>query len=458
MSKDEELLTSLTRPDFQALVAEYPDELGPFYNSNTERFEFRSGDQTVGKTTPDCALTTVLLRKHLQINVDLDPAYLCPRVGNRLAYVTWINRLIDAGDKEVLGLDIGTGASCIYPLLGCALYPNWRFLASDIDQRSIELCKKQIELNQQWLNDEASNPRITVLLKPPDNSFFGKPSSENDSRELDFTMCNPPFYTCVEELEASRKSKQTLPGSELKAQDHELVTQGGELQFVRCMIYESQEHHLRRDSNVSRVQTWYTSMVGKKASLIGVVETLKKLGITNYALHEISTITTGSHANSADVGGTRRWLVGWTFGSRRPKHEVCQLGSMSLKYLNPWATKLSVPVKSGNRERLAEILICLCEEAPNALVQTITGKDHWRLTVPGDVWSRSYRRAKRAKTTNKARKGVTVFLISLKTNQLTVKWEVGDDPRLLESASTMLKRKLEEQHPSNESAAREENK
>lgn len=468
MSKDEELLASFTRPDFQALVAEYPDELGPFYDSKTGRFEFR-GDQTVGNpATPDCALTTVLLRKHLQIKVDLDPAFLCPRVANRLAYVTWINGLIDGGDREVLGLDIGTGSSCIYPLLGCSLYPNWRFLATDIDQRSIELCNKQIELNQQWLKNEAGGPRITALPKRPDDSFFGMPSLGGNTRELDFTMCNPPFYTCVDELEASRKAKQGPPGSELRAQDHELVTQGGELQFVRRMISESQERHQRRDSSSSRVQTtWYTSMVGKKASLIGVVETLKKLGISNYALHEISTnitsamTTTGSHANSASAGGgTRRWLVGWSFGLRRPNHEVCQLGSTSLKYLNPWATKVSVPVKSGNAERLSEILESLCDEAsPNpASVETIEGKDTWRLTVPGDVWSRSYRRAKRTKMSTETKKVVTVFLVSLKPDLLTVKWEFGDDARLLESASTMLKRKLEEHHhPSNDSAARKEN-
>jgi 23S rRNA (adenine1618-N6)-methyltransferase len=54
-----------------------------------------------------------------------------------LNYILWIQGLLDTTsdsykdvydpEREVLGLDIGTGASCIYPLLGCSQRSKWRF-------------------------------------------------------------------------------------------------------------------------------------------------------------------------------------------------------------------------------------------------------------------------------------------------------------------------------------------
>jgi 23S rRNA A1618 N6-methylase RlmF len=74
---------------------------------------------------------------------DLSPRLFCTtflirlQVPNRLNYLLWIQGLLDTTsdnyadiydpEREVLGLDIGTGASCIYPMLGCAQRPNWRF-------------------------------------------------------------------------------------------------------------------------------------------------------------------------------------------------------------------------------------------------------------------------------------------------------------------------------------------
>ena len=62
---------------------------------------------------------------------------LCPTVPNRSNYIHWIEDLIASdiieknivdGDK-VRGFDIGTGANCIYPLLGASLL-GWSFVGS----------------------------------------------------------------------------------------------------------------------------------------------------------------------------------------------------------------------------------------------------------------------------------------------------------------------------------------
>jgi len=62
------------------------------------------------------------------------------QVPNRLNYVLWIQSLLDTTSDnfndsydalhEVIGVDIGTGASCIYPLLGCASRSKWKFIGT----------------------------------------------------------------------------------------------------------------------------------------------------------------------------------------------------------------------------------------------------------------------------------------------------------------------------------------
>jgi 23S rRNA (adenine1618-N6)-methyltransferase len=67
-------------------------------------------------------------------------------------------------EREVIGLDIGTGASSIYPLLGCSQRPNWRFSGTgevpktflslndinidlDIDEKSLQSARQNAEIN-----------------------------------------------------------------------------------------------------------------------------------------------------------------------------------------------------------------------------------------------------------------------------------------------------------------------
>lgn len=66
---------------------------------------------------------------------------LCPTIPNRSNYIHWIGDLLssnlippirDSGsdaEKLVRGFDIGTGANCIYPLLGASLL-GWSFVGS----------------------------------------------------------------------------------------------------------------------------------------------------------------------------------------------------------------------------------------------------------------------------------------------------------------------------------------
>lgn len=66
------------------------------------------------------------------------PGNLCPRIPSRVNYLLWVWLQIQEGkDGEKAGrvLDVGTGATLIYPLLGWALF-KWKFLAIDVNPNS----------------------------------------------------------------------------------------------------------------------------------------------------------------------------------------------------------------------------------------------------------------------------------------------------------------------------------
>lgn len=113
-------------------------------------------------------------------------------------------------------------------------------------------------------------------------------------------MCNPPFYESTDDMLVAAKAKQRAPFSACTGAEVEMVTPGGEVAFVSRMIQESLE---LRD----RVE-WYTSMLGKIASVSVIVEKLKTAGVSNWAVTEF---VQGSK--------TRRWAVAWSWGDMRPR-------------------------------------------------------------------------------------------------------------------------------------------
>lgn len=79
-------------------------------------------------------LTKTLLKTGFGLDVELPPDKLCPAVMNRHNYILWLKGLVDSTSygepgRRVVGLDIGTGASAVYPLLGCA-QRQWAFFAT----------------------------------------------------------------------------------------------------------------------------------------------------------------------------------------------------------------------------------------------------------------------------------------------------------------------------------------
>ncbi|KAG1674416.1 hypothetical protein FOA52_012943 [Chlamydomonas sp. UWO 241] len=101
-----------------------------------------------------------------------------------------------------------------------------------------------------------------------------------------FSMCNPPFF-------ASMAEAGTNPATACGGTPMEMVCPGGELAFIMRMVDDS----VRLGARIH----WYTTMVGKKA-------TLKALRKELHARH-VTAIRTTELAQ----GKTSRWAIAWSF-------------------------------------------------------------------------------------------------------------------------------------------------
>lgn len=277
-------------------------------------------------------LANALLRKEFNLEVDLPGDRLCPGVPNRLNYILWLNDLLldtheerlSRGPPKITGIDIGTGASAIYPLLGCAQFQTWHFFATEIDSKSLSSATTNITQN-------ALEDRVTLLDVSSSSTILPEEVITTHPHPIDFTMCNPPFYASINDMLSSAKKKSVPPLSACTGSTTEMVTDGGEVAFVNRMVEES----LKLREKVR----WYTSMLGKRSSVEKVVEKLKENGVGNYAVGEF-----------VQGAKTKRWAVGWSFGDRRAGDHISrQPTSHLLRSHLPFPTtyKIPLPIDAG---------------------------------------------------------------------------------------------------------------
>ena len=232
------------------------------------------------------ALNQALLKLHYHVNQwDIPEGYLCPPIPGRVDYIHYLADLLDetrpkksaSSNPIVSVLDIGTGASCIYPILGQREY-QWHFTASDIDPISVKVAKQNISADKQLKKS------ITCRLQHDASKFFTGIIHKNERYEL--TLCNPPFHRSLAEASkgsarkvknlAANKSNRnntaistTVPPLNFGGQKAELWCPGGELTFIRNMIKESKE--------VQKQVLWFSCLVSKKDHLSLLKLALKKV-------------------------------------------------------------------------------------------------------------------------------------------------------------------------------------
>jgi len=292
-----------SRYDFEVLLLKTP-ELKPFIYSNEH------GIETIDFSNPLAVkmLNKALLKTYYGIlDWDLPLDYLCPPIPGRADYIhhvadllAEVNQNIVPTGNNIMGLDIGVGANCIYPILGNAEY-DWSFVATDIDANALENCVSIIE----------KNPHLTdvISLQQQVNSRYIFKDIIQPEDKFAFTICNPPFHESKEEAakSAARKvsnltnQKTANPILNFGGQNNELWCEGGELAFITQMIFESVKY--------PKQCFWFTTLVSKKDHLKSIYKTLNKV--------EAATIKTIEMHQGQKISR----LVAWTFLSENQQKD-----------------------------------------------------------------------------------------------------------------------------------------
>jgi 23S rRNA A1618 N6-methylase RlmF len=251
--------------------------------------------------------------------------HLVPTVPSRVSYVVWVRELLGAAlpgssaerflravvaaegglgrpwrtrsavrgrlaraaaEVGVLGVDVGTGASAIYPVVAHALY-GWSMVGTEVDAASAEWAERTAALLA--VAEEGVRP-VRVRRVAPGVYLRGVlgPGAGAAAPAASFTMCNPPFFG------SAQRAADRHPARAREATASELVhSEGGELGFVGHLLEESAELRERA--------VWFTSLLGHRASLAPLARRARALGAT-LVRH-----------TAFEQGRTHRWGIAWTF-------------------------------------------------------------------------------------------------------------------------------------------------
>lgn len=225
---------------------------------------------TIDFSNPEAVkeLNKALLFTYDTISVwDFPDENLCPPIPGRLDYIHYLNDLIKSYSPIKI-LDIGTGATCIYPLLGVAAY-DWAFVATDIDLDSLDTA-------QDIIYDNKLESKIELRQQLDEQQILKGILKDEDS--FSATMCNPPFYKSAEEAQGANKRKNRNLGNNavrnFSGNNNELWYVGGEKAFLHNYLYESSLY--KEKSN------WFTSLVSKKENVESLEKSSKKLGVKEF--------------------------------------------------------------------------------------------------------------------------------------------------------------------------------
>lgn len=291
------------RYDLKALIVANP-ELASYVKPN------KHGQESVDFSNPVAVkmLNKALLNHYYGIKYwEFPDKNLCPPIPGRADYIHYMADVlgecnlgrIPKGD-HVICLDVGIGASCIYPIIGVVEY-GWKYIGSDIDPKSIASSKKIINANALLKN------KIECRLQKDSKDIFHGIIGKQD--KIDLSVCNPPFHASIEEAQkGTRRKIKNLSGKNVKTPQlnfagisNELIYKGGELRFVTNMVRESKKF--------DKSCFWFSTLVSKQSNLKDIYKELKKVRAL-----EVKTIPMGT-------GNKTSRIVVWTFLSKTDQQQ-----------------------------------------------------------------------------------------------------------------------------------------
>ncbi|MDO6600287.1 23S rRNA (adenine(1618)-N(6))-methyltransferase RlmF [Tenacibaculum sp. 1_MG-2023] len=249
--------------DFDKLL-QVSEDLKPYVAKNSY------GTVTIDFSDPKAVkeLNKALLKAHYGIeHWNFPDENLCPPIPGRVDYIHHLADLLSS-EENIKILDIGTGASCVYPLLGVAEY-NWDFVATDIDLDSLDYA-------QDIIDDNNLDAKIKLRQQFKEEHILKEVLEEGDA--FTATMCNPPFYKSAEEARGANRRKTRNLGSNavrnFAGNNNELWYIGGEKAFLHTYLYES--------SLNPKSSKWFTSLVSNKDNVKSLEASSKKLKVAEF--------------------------------------------------------------------------------------------------------------------------------------------------------------------------------
>ncbi len=241
-------------------------------------------------------LNKALLAKYYNVkNWQIPEGYLCPPIPGRADYIHYTADLLSEANegtlpkgKRIKVLDIGTGANCIYPIIGSQEY-GWKMTGSDIDPISVKTARLIVQ----------SNPTLAkkIIIKEQknrDNIFEG--IIEKNER-YDITISNPPYHASEDAANKAnlRKLKNLAKGkmTEQKARFNfggspsELWCKGGEYKFIKKIADES--------SDFSAQVLWFSTVVSKRENIESLEKHLKRVGACEIKIMKMAQGQKTSH-------------------------------------------------------------------------------------------------------------------------------------------------------------------
>ncbi|KAJ3503764.1 hypothetical protein NLJ89_g8288 [Agrocybe chaxingu] len=366
-------------PDFVTLAISYP-LLFPYLNEKTKTIDFKDG-------SAQRRLTEAIMFRDFGVKLEIPEDRLCPPVPNRMNYVLWIQDIVyahrdvlETRPRRIRGIDVGTGATAIYPILACKMEGTWDMVGTEIDDMSFTYAQRNVASNDLRnridIRNASKEGRILFPLEKPNEKY-------------DFCMCNPPFYASAAEVEDLAREKELPPNAVCTGSDIEMIyPDGGEAGFVGRMVEESETFQTRCK--------WYTSMFGKMSSVTRIVEMLRQRSIPNYAITEFVQ------------GQTRRWAVAWSYTDAHLPDSAARIPNLPPNHVlapfMPPRNTLSQPLSLTKEPRPRFERVCTIVSEVLGLIDGVTAlerpesekgeKGVFFVEAKANKWSRSARRKK----------------------------------------------------------------
>lgn len=233
------------------------------------------------------ALNKALLLHHYSLEFwDIPAGFLCPPIPGRLDYIHTLADVLAENNqgrvpagKSIRGLDIGAGASLIYPILAHMEY-GWNIVGSDVSKEALDNANLLVSRNQKL------KKAIDIRHQGNSDNFFKGIIQAGEY--YDFSLCNPPFYSSHEEaLNASRRKWNNLQKKvrqeavrNFGGQVSELVYPGGEKNFIKYMIRQSRPF----SNNV----LWFSTLVSDKSLIYSLKSTLAEVKVNRHMVRDVS--------------------------------------------------------------------------------------------------------------------------------------------------------------------------